>query len=277
MKKILFGLFILIALKSSGQITLDATVTPWNGFGYDFYAVQISPTETKWITQDTATNTFNILNMDFSPYITNIAVPEPFYVVGNNYHMEVIYVSRALFDCDTSNIEYAYTAVGNFNKPFRIIRTDGTQLFQLDSAVGVYCIGCLQGSNDLRPVRNTSAGTKLFLHIQGGNGQLTNIYSLCGSLPEDIADFSQSNSLMVQASPNPSSGSVTFKVDPPDNIHEFELVIVDINAREIKRIKISGHIHDYVLDVSTLSNGSYYYSLCTKTKLYQSGKFIITK
>jgi len=100
--------------------------------------------------------------MDFTPFMMNIAVPQPFN--PSVYAREVLYISRALFDCDTTNIEYAYYNVITAYDTFWIMRTDGTVLFQLDSACGPYAYGAPLGGTDVvRPIISTSAGTKLIL------------------------------------------------------------------------------------------------------------------
>ena len=223
-----------------GQITLDTTVMPLDGWGFDIYPVQISATETKYLFADSTTNTFSLYNMDFTPFLLNVPVPEPF----ATWTFQVLYVTRTLFDCDSSNIEYVYeSSLGNNNHPFYIMRTDGTQLFRLDSAIGIFCLGgCLGLSDIIRPIRNTSAGTKLFLHRPGGNGQLINIYSLCGTLPLDVFDFTISNQSFVKMFPNPSSGSIIFQINLPDNISECELIILDNSAKELIRENIKAMI-----------------------------------
>ena len=216
--------------------------------------------------------------MDFTPFMVNISVPEPFNPFI--YNFEVIYVSRALFDCDSSTIEYAYTAIGSgssgANKPFYIMRTDGTQLFKLDSAVAPYCFGCLNGSQDFRPIRNTSAGSKLFLYYPSNTNNL-HIYSLCGALYQSVFDFNNIDKSFVKLFPNPTSGSLSFQINLPDNLNEYELVVLDNNANEIIREKIYFGKNKKDLDVSNFNDGVYFYSICTKNKVYQSGKFVITK
>jgi hypothetical protein len=274
MKKILLSFFLsFIFFKSNAQITFDTTITPLDGLGWDFYTVQISSTETKYLFEDTVTNTFSLYNMDFTPFMTNIAVPQPF----ESFTFQVLYVTRSLFDCDTSNIEYAYATTSGGTKPFYIMRADGTQLFQLDSAFGIFCLGgCLGLSDIIKPIRNTSAGAKLFLHKGIANIDV-HIYSLCGTLPEEVFDFMNINQSFVKIFPNPSSSSLTFQINLPDNINEYELVIWDNNAKEIKREKVNLRNDKHFIDISSFSSGTYYYSLCTKTKAYQSGKFILTK
>jgi len=109
------------------------------------------------------------------------------------------------------------------------------------------------------------------------HGQKIYIYSLCGTLPENVFDFTYFNQSFVKIFPNPSSGTLTFQIIQPDNINEYELVILDNDAQEIRREKISHGIDKFVIDVSSFSSGTYFYSLCTKSKAYQSGKFILTK
>jgi hypothetical protein len=275
MKKIWKYLFILLSTSSSAQITLDNTVTSISSIGQDFYTVQISSTETKYLFEDTVTNTFSLYNMDFTPFLLNIAVPEPF----SNWTFQVLYVTRSLFDCDTSNIEYVYEASTSEIHTFYIMRTDGTQLFSKDSVNGPFCLGggCLSLSDDIRPIRNTSAGAKLFLQRHRAGQVSIFIYSLCGTLPEDVFDLTLQSQSYVTVFPNPSSTTLTFKINLPDNMNEYELVIVDNSAREVKREKVNSLNINYSIDMRNYSSGTYYYSLCTKNKSYQSGKFILTK
>ena len=280
MKKIWKYLILLVSTSSTAQITLDTIVHPWNLIGYDFYHVQISSTETKYYFADSLTNTFSLYNMDFTPFLLNVAVPEPFSPSVKNY--EVIYLSRLLFDFDSSNIEYAFAAqAGNGNnRTFYIMRTDGTQLFRLDSTIAPYIFGSLNGSQEVRPIINTSAGAKLFLYHPQNTNSL-HIYSLCGTLPEpqQVFDFSNGNfnESIVKIFPNPSSRTLTFQITLPDNMNEYELVIIGNNANEERRERINSGFSKYVIDVAEFSSGTYYYTLCTKNKAYQSGKFSIVK
>lgn len=277
MKNVLKGIVMMsmglfYSTDSKGQITLDTTVIPLGGWGWDAYPVQISPTETKYLFADTVTNTFSLYNMDFTPFMTNIAVPEPFAA----WTFQVLYVTRSLFDCDTSNIEYVYATPAGGTKPYYIMRTDGTQLFKLDSAIGYYCLGgCLGLSDIIRPIRNTSAGAKLFLHKGIGN-QDVHIYSLCGTLPVEVFDFMNINQSFVKIFPNPTSNTISFQINLPDNINEYELVIHDNSSKEIKREQVNSRM-EMTIDVSNFSSGTYFYSLCTKNKAYQSGKFVLSK
>jgi len=277
MKKLIIiaGALILYANNMNAQITLDNDLTPWGGMGDAFYLAQISKTETKYVFLDTMNNTFSLYNMDFTPFIENISVPEPF-ISGTTAFFQPVYITRTLFDCDSSNIEYAYQSSTNATKPFRIVRTDGTILFQRDSANGVFCIGSCLGLTDIiRPIQNTSAGAKLFLQHYDSIRQHILVYSLCDSLPVNAFYFSSFNQSFVELLPNPASNTIYFKFNLPDNFNSYELVIFDNTGKEFKRDRLN--TQKYSLDVSNLSSGNYGYTLCTKAKIYQSGKFIIAK
>ncbi len=276
---LLTSAYIIFSTNIKAQITLDKEITPWGGMGESFYVAQISSSETKYVFIDTLSNTFSLYNLDFTPYIENIVVPEPF-IQGTTF-MQPIYITRTLFDCDSSNIEYAYQSSTNIQKPFRVVRTDGTILFQRDSSNGVFCIGsCLGLSDFVRPIRNTSEGTKLFLqHYETGSGKRhIYVYSLCDELPMSVFDFSIFNTAFVDVYPNPSSDLVMFKVNPPDNLEsEYEIVISNVNGGVLKRGKVNKTDYTYTFKVNDISSGMYYYSLFSDLKPYQSGKFIITK
>lgn len=278
-KYLLIAHLVFAPIIIKAQITLDHVVDSAElsiGMGYGFKVVQISPDETKYFINDITTNTFGLYNMDFTPFLLNISVPEPF-IQGTNI-LQALYITRSLFDCDTSNIEYAYYEPGNINKTFYIVRTDGTILFQIDSANGPYGYGYMLGGTDmLRPIINTSSGAKLYLQTYASGYPRVLVYSLCGTLPVDIFDFSKMNQSFVKVSPNPSSEELTFQINPPDNLNEYELIIVDNGAHEIIRKEINSSITTYKISVQSFSDGTYYYSLCTKNKSYQSGKFIVIK
>jgi hypothetical protein len=275
MKNLWIYLFLFISSTSYSQITIDNTIDSITSIGQDFFTVQISQSETKYLFEDPINNTFSLFNMDFSPFMLNIVVPEPF----DNWTFQVLYVSRSLFDCDSTNIEYVYEASTSTIKRFYIMRTDGTQLFSKDSVNGPFCLGggCLSLSDVIRPIRNTSSGTKLFLQKRSGGQTTVFIYSLCGNLIEDVFNSSLQNQKYVSVYPNPSSQTVNFIINLPDNINIYELIIFDNDANELKREHVDSFNKTFSIDMSNLSNGIYYYSFCTKNKLFQSGKFLLTK
>lgn len=212
-----------------------------------------------------------------SPYITNIVVPVTSDSIIQGF--SVIYITKALFDCDSTNIEYAFQWQYDTHHPFSVFRTDGTLLFQVDSANGPYCFGCYDGSFIWTPIKNTSDGTKLFLQQRPdstSNVYRILVYSLCGTLPATIYDFSE-HKQFVKIFPNPASDELNFEITAPNNQESFQIVIFDSGVKEQRRENISYQQRGFTMSVKDLSSGTYLYSLVGNSRVYQSGKFVLKK
>lgn len=260
----------------TGQITLDYidnSNTYW--LGTTFYPVDIDNNMTKYLFIDTANNRFNLYNMNFTPFMTNIQLPGSY-----NLNYKVMYVSRQLFDCDSTTIEYVYSAPHEYSSPFKIFQTNGNLVFSLDSAVGIYLIGILGGSNDIRPIRKTSAGYKMFLgkYVPSNphNVLQYRVYSLCGELPMGYIESINPLTSSAKVYPNPTNSEITFEVTLPTNISKYNLVIYDTNGKEmIKENNLKSNRH--TIDISTFSSGVYFYSLMDNNKPFATGKILSTK
>ncbi len=227
------------------QYTFDSTSTT------NPYCTNIGNNDFKYVLVNPAQNSFSVYNMDMSPYMTNIQIPPTGDSIKNGF--EVIYVTNYLFDCDSTTLEYAYENPNNIYKPFRIYRTDGTLLLQVDSANGPYCLGCWGGSVDEVPIINTSAGAKLFLQKYGAhNVPEMLVYTMCGNLPTSVYNF-PGNGNYVKIYPNPSSMLLNFEITPPNNQEEFQLVVFDNTGKEYNRVDLAASQNKFSLDVSTYS------------------------
>ncbi len=279
LKNKLFPLFFVICLASFNrafsQVTLDYDVDSVN-IG-TFYPIDLGGNNFKFLKLNTAANTFTLYNMNMTVYMT-VAIPPSAPTLASGYIP--IYVTTTLFDCDSTNIEYAYSNpyASVIADTFYIFRTNGNLLLKVDSANGPYAIGGWGGSFDVRPIINTSAGTKLLLQKYDPRGQPEELYySLCGTLPESVYDFSQGNRSYVKVYPNPSSMLLNFEINAPNNQEEFQLIIFDVTGKEYNRVTLASAQYKYTMDVNTLSSGTYIYTLNAKNKVYQTGKFVITK
>lgn len=213
--------------------------------------------------------------MDFTPFAVNIAVPEPF--APSSSYMQALYITRTLFDCDSSNIEFAYYTPKNIGKPFKVLRLDGTVIFEKDSANGPFLYGNpLGGTDAVRPIVNTSAGAKLFLQPYPLLLPIY-VYSLCGNLPNDVFDFNLFNDFFVSVYPNPTSDLLNFQISLPDNNNQYELTIFDATGQVLNKEKVKPQQTTYTLDTSNYSSGSYFYSLTGKDKTFKTGKFILNR
>ena len=144
------------------------------------------------------------------PYLLNIqmSVTDS---ISNGFN--VVYISKTMFDCDSTNIEYAYNYPNDIHHKFRIFRTDGKLLFQLDSADCPFQAGRIPGgSYKFRPVKNTAAGTKLFLQKSRNNGVPgIYVYPMCGTRPATIMHFREDYDVL-KAYPDKARKKLNFEL-----------------------------------------------------------------
>ncbi len=262
----IMSIILLISINSFAQITFEHSysVPP----GKNFYFTDLGNNNYKYFYIDYYNSKFSLYNLDHTPFMLDIPTGKPM----DSGLYTIAYITSTLFDCDSTTIEYVETTTFGA-KPFYIFRTDGTQLFKKDSVTGPFGGGAYDGSIIIRPIFNTPVGAKLIL--MNGSTNIWSIYTLCGALPESIKEIDQGNNY-VQIYPNPSSGAITFKINAPSNFEKFELTIYDASLQKIKTENCEG-VKIINIDNSNLSSGTYFYSLQTKNKILQTGKFIITK
>ncbi len=274
MKIIPFVLMLLLSILSKAQFTFEQTYIIGGGHESPFLT-NLGNNNFKWVLNDYFHDKFSLYNLDHSPFLVNI----PYAVSSDSGQSYALgYITNTLFDCDSTNIEYTLmSASPNPARKFMVYRTDGTLLFSKDSVTVPYALGANVGSVSWHGVTNTNGGTKLTL-FKAISGQFQfNIYGLCGILPENITEIYQSSSF-VQVSPVPSSNQVKFRIIPPGNLDEYNLIIFNSEYQTIQTTSIpTGRETEINLDGQSLSTGTYFYSLQNKNKIFQTGKFIISK
>ncbi|MEI6853415.1 MAG: T9SS type A sorting domain-containing protein [Bacteroidota bacterium] len=268
---IIAGIMMLFNASVMSQITFEHS---YNVYKKDLYVKDIGNNNYKYVIFDSSG--FSLYNLDYSAYLLNVVPPIPVWQPPVYY--EISYISNTLFDCDSNNIEYVISR-GGYPSNFYIYRSDGTLLFEKDSAVGCYNIGAFGGSEIIQPIVNTPAGTKLFLIDNKVQYLTTNteyIYSLCGSLPESISEIPHDN-IYVKVYPNPTDGIINFQIDQPNNYDKFRLTIYNTSFKKVLETVIDEKDFQLNINQKQLPSGVYLFDLRTDKKVYQTGKFIITK
>ena len=126
----------------------------------------------------------------------------------------------------------------------------------------------------VQPIFNTPTGAKMLLANLTTN--VWSIYSLCGTLPESIKEIEQDKHY-VQISPNPTSGTMIFKIDAPSNVENYELTLYNSSLQNVYAEHFKGS-KTLTIDNNKLSSWAVIStSLQNKNKVFQTGKFIITK
>ena len=272
MKKVLFAVLVMIlATTFSEKVNAQTFEHSYNIYHADFYVTDLGNNDYKYVVIDSSG--FRLFNLNHTLYLT-VVPPIPIWQPSSGYN--VSYISKTLFDCDSSNIEYVITANSGCN--YYIYRTDGTLIFERDSVTGGYCYGCFDGSIVIQPIANTPAGAKLFLHDARAvsNTDSQYVYALCGTLPETIGN-EVNNNKYVQIFPNPTNGEINFKINLPNNWEKFKLTIYDGAFQQIDEADINGGSYQLDTKQKHLSTGTYLFDLRTEKKIIQTGKFIITE
>lgn len=276
MKKILAIITILLAFKCSAQITYEHSYPGPNSASESrLVIINMGGSDgVKYFYVDYQANTLELFNLDHSHYIT---INVPIQLI-NSSENRIGYITRSLFDCDSSMFEYAVLP-SNWRNAFAIYRQDGTLIFKRDSTIAPYCVGCYDLSYDVVPIYNTPAGAKLILAKADGGGltNMVDVYSLCGMLPSNIGIIDPGVTSNIKIFPNPSENVINFEIAAPNNFENFALVVFDLNGLEIRREIVNSQIANYKMDVSRMVNGLYTFSLLSGNKILDSGKFIISR
>lgn len=274
-KHLIASLFCgICSIKAQAQITYEQSYSGPNSTSEArLQLIDMGVNEYKYSLVNYATNQLSLYNLDHSTYAT-VTIP---IALVNSGEYSVGYVTRTLFDCDSTQFEYAILPQYGLNN-FYIYREDGTLLFQKDSTIAPYCFGCFGGAYDVRPIINSPVGAKLFLLKNTPLGYMTtDVYSLCGKLPVNGIELNAASASFVKVFPNPSSGETTFEFDLKSNTHDHEIVIFDASGQQVHSMTIKGTVKSYSLDESILHSGVYFFTVQTENKVIQNGKFIIVE
>ena len=270
MKRLFSLLFVFGGIiQGFSQITLEHSFYIYHKA---FYVSDIGNNDYKYIISDSIG--FSLYNLDYSPYLLNIVSPIPVFQPPTYY--QISYITKTLFDCDSTNVEYVITQWNNIAN-YYIYRTNGTLLFERDSVSGYFSSAFADGSQYLKPIENTPDGAKLFLFDNKSTGQDSlYIYTLCGTLPTSISEIPLDNNFVL-VFPNPAKGIVNFQIKQPNNHDKFILTIYNSSFQRVEESDFN--VKEYQIDLTkhSLSAGTYLFDLRTENRVYQTGKFIITK
>ena len=279
-------MLVLWGIKSNAQVSYEHTfiTSTFQSLGFqEIFLTDLGNDNYKYVIYGygfSGSSSLSLYNLDYTPYMLNIQIPLSSDSINNVFY-RIGYVTSTLFDCDSTNIEYAMMlSVPNpaASPNFCVFRTDGTVIFSKDTVGTIYCTGCGAGSWNMYPIMNTPAGTKLYLFNYDYSAATlhTLIYGLCGSLPESIIEINQSDSY-VKVFPNPSAGQINFQITVPCHSEKHELKIFNSAFQVMKTIEVFESTTQLNLENSFLSSGTYFYLLTSKRKVIQTGKFTISK
>lgn len=194
--------------------------------------------------------------------------------------VQVLYISRSLFDCDTTTIEYAINHV-DFPSPsdptnnnwVKIMNEDGTELFHLDNATLYEGNSQFMVANSKSIVNSPNGAVmKIGFNYDAGSPMpaVSKYYQLCGSLPvlkrtanmddELTGLWDQESSIRDNfvIFPNPNeTGLIQFEIDESLAGTNGVIRLFSMNGRLLQEAQVNLFETRQSMDVSTLPAGTY--------------------
>ncbi len=277
MKRASFILGLLISLTLNSQINLENTY-PSTSSLTAMSVVRLTKSGYKYVYTDNVAKTVKLYNLNHSLWKTmTMTVPSGatlFFGAGN--------ISDSLFNTD-AQIEYTYsywitnytTTPATFTSGAYVMSESGTPLLHIPQC------RILSVANT-----GTANGWKLLASVDSANKMAVRehrVYSLVGGLPMNtstgtstivnpppppnptittIIGETTSNPVYMSAPiPNPTMGKSVIAYQLPQGQVQSEIVIFDINGKELKRYVVDGNFNTLELDNSDLSSGTYLYQM----------------
>ncbi|HRH60189.1 MAG TPA: tail fiber domain-containing protein [Chitinophagaceae bacterium] len=107
--------------------------------------------------------------------------------------------------------------------------------------------------------------------------QLTQNQVAAGTTTVNDATVKVSGATLAQNVPNPLSSVTNIRFNVPSNAVSAQLVITDMNGKTLKQFQLTKGAGSVNVDASSLSEGTYNYSLIVDNKLVETKKMVINK
>lgn len=242
--------------------------------GSQYYCYSDSNTVYLYNLDHTLFKTILLPNISYTGTLTSID-----YTVSN--------VSDKLFNDDNlveCLIRLRYNSLDSngiyYKSVIKVINENGNELFTKDDAD-------INEETDFSPsaIFSTINGTKMLLwnmsNNYSNNGDIASfsIYSLPGNLItlKENNPATEKKSYLSNPFPNPSNEYAAVFYQLPDSKKMGNIIIYDINGKQIHDINVNGSNEYILFNNINLSSGTYVYSLIVENKIVDSKKMIITK
>ncbi len=285
MKYLLCSLFLMSSSWIVAQITFEHQFSPSDpNYSYQLSLVQIDDDEYVYAT--VVDGGITLYDMDYQ-IVESIVIPD---TPGNGW---VYYITRSMFDCDDSNIEYMLASGTDItNSHVYVFRSDGTELFHQQNASvnGIVTAGPTNAI--MSPIMKTPDGTKMFIQrtISWHGDDGLDVYGLCGDLPSSCCSDSEGPPGPPQApqwrvdvhspinnnqiSPNPTRDYSTIELSEPIGANGAELMIYNSVGNLVSVVSVSPGQDRIMVNLSDQASGIYVYSIKTDGNTLPGGKIV---
>jgi hypothetical protein len=281
--------FLFCANKVTAQITLDTSYAMPSRSAV-LYMVNLEVSGPKYVLKcdDSGNRFLKFYNLNHSLWKTINCNPFKTSLITaggtprTQFNFGAFFISESLFDCD-SNIEFLYTSsAGFYDQSFvRVYNELGTTLLSCDSCLSYLnsTTGAFNTQN--RTIYNTPGGTKMILtkctNTSGTYGGYTAngvVYNLPCVLTTGIGGLNKKVEGDMTVVPNPHYYESTINYSLPDNVSQAEIIISNMEGREMKRYQVDKTFNSLLIGHDDLPSGTYLYSLVSGGTVLSATKAI---
>lgn len=204
------------------------------------------------------------------------------------YH--VFHVSRTLFDCDPSNIEYmvSYQSPDMSLAYVKVIREDGAILFDLPEHT-FHDNTTVMGPPGWGPSMAQDENGVVFVFTNVNNvpteDSPVTLYRSCGSIPcpcygvssegqgTGLTEFDEHRS-SYNLYPNPGNNQFKLEYDLPEGYQRGELQLVDLSGRVVLQKPVGPSMSYIIVNTEGIAGGRYQVVLTTEEGVQLSTSYI---
>jgi hypothetical protein len=247
---------VMICALSKAQINLENSY-PATAQYQNMQVVELVKSGYKYELANLQTGNFKLYNLNHSIY-KNINLPIPSGYSLYSYPQ----ASDSLFNTDNL-VEVFYTCITytpSVNYETKVIDENGSAIITIP-----------QGAYSYVAYTGAANGYKLIVNVDSlnkGTLKQINVYSLAGgypihTTPANTTGISTNKPISFLSSPvpNPSTGKTVIGYQLPPGEAIGNLMIYDINGKELRRYQVDNSFSTLELDNSDLPSGTYFYQM----------------
>ncbi|MFT6353389.1 MAG: hypothetical protein ACJAXD_000368 [Cryomorphaceae bacterium] len=212
-------------------------------------------------------------------YNPNLTLYTSFDFPDEEFNVGARFISRSLFDCDTTQIEYLFSGNVADSSFSRIYREDGTLVLDVPG-YGFYSSSNLTGTE--AGIGSDANGSYALFYSGFATNEVV-MYRFCGQVPQALAResdgtilsgiFQQQGNNGFDAYPNPAREIIKFEYDLQGH-KKANLQLFNTSGQLMKEMMLGQAFNFIRLNISDLEQGTYIARITTDDGFELSEKFV---
>ena len=249
------------------------------------FVILIDEDEPVFIFYEAIEESIVLYNMDMT-LLVSMTIPIEYDGPAN----ALFHVSRQLFDCDSTNIEYLITRAGfePEERFVKIFREDGEEIFSLPEHYYETQEGIIQNPSIGYPLAQVEDGVQFVFRNGFGGTQVTSpskVYKSCGQIPSYSCQILGSGGNVglddnvggvnaYSLHPNPGDNRFEIEYQLPNGQSEGQLLVYSISGQLVLEKRVGEAMRKILVNTSDWETGRYEVVLRTKEGGFISQSYI---